>query len=291
MNSMTGYGLGIGSNENVSVKVEIKSVNNRYSDINIKLPKILLYIEDKIKKYIKDKVYRGKIDVFINVDFLNIKNFKVGVNTALAKEYYEALSSIKKDLDFKEDIKLRDIYLMQGVLTNEPEEIDENIYMGVIQKALEEAVNNFIAMRNREGENIKQVFENSLDHIKKIAEFIRVKSPAVIEENTEKLKKTIKENVDEDKLDLQRLSTEVAIMCDKLSIDEEITRIFIHLGQFNDIINESGAIGRRLDFLVQELNREVNTIGSKTTDIEILNSVVDLKSEIEKLREQIQNIE
>ncbi len=291
MNSMTGYGLGIGSNENVSVKIEIKSVNNRYSDINIKLPKILLYIEDRIKKYIKDRVHRGKIDVFINVEFLNIKNIKVGVNTALAREYYEVLSSIKRDLDFKDEIKLRDVYLMQGVLTNEPEEIDEDIYMGVINETLQEAVENFIAMRNREGENIKAVFENSLGHIKEIAELIRIKAPLVVEENTEKLKNTIKENVDVDKLDLQRLSTEVAIMCDKLSIDEEITRVFIHLEQFNDIINKTGAIGRKLDFLVQELNREVNTIGSKTTDIEILNSVVELKSEIEKLREQIQNIE
>ncbi|MDO5041174.1 MAG: YicC/YloC family endoribonuclease [Peptoniphilus sp.] len=291
MNSMTGYGLGIGSNENVSVKIEIKSVNNRYSDINVKLPKILLYIEDRIKKYIKDRVHRGKIDVFINVEFLDIKNIRVGVNTALAKEYFEALSSIKRELAFKDEIKLRDIYMMQGVLTNEPEEIDEDIYMGVIEETLQEAVENFIAMRNREGENIKAVFENSLDHIKEIAESIKIKAPSVVEENTKKLKDTIRENVDADKLDLQRLSTEVAIMCDKLSIDEEITRVFIHLDQFSDIINKTGAIGRKLDFLVQELNREVNTIGSKTTDIEILNSVVELKSEIEKLREQIQNIE
>ncbi|WP_138159310.1 YicC/YloC family endoribonuclease [Peptoniphilus catoniae] len=291
MNSMTGYGLGYASNESISIKVEMKSVNNRYCDINIRLPKSLFYVEDKIKNFVKKYVYRGKIDIFINLDFLSIADYKVSINTPLAKEYYTALEGLKNDLNLKSDISLSDIYSMQGVIVNESEDLDENIYMDILRVALNEAVTKFVKMRNIEGENIKISFEKNLEVIKSHAEEIKRRAPLVIKENTDRLKETIRLSVDADKLDLARLSTEVALMCDKLSIDEEITRVFIHLEQFNDIINRNGAIGRKLDFLVQELNREVNTIGSKTSDIEILNLVVELKSEIEKIREQIQNIE
>lgn len=291
MNSMTGYGLGISSDDKLKVKIEIKSVNNRYCDINVRLPRTLIFIEEKIKKEIKSRVHRGKIDVFLNLDYLNISEFDVSINKVLAKQYYDALSDLKDEFKIEDKIGLRDIYSMQGVMTNISSDLDEDLYSKLIFAALNEALDNFIKMRNVEGENIKESFEEILANIRIYADKIKELAPKALEENQEKLKETISNNVDEKYLDLPRLTTELAIMADKLSIDEEITRVFSHLSQFNDIIKGKGAIGRKLDFLVQELNREINTIASKTNNIDILQIAVEAKSDIEKLREQIQNIE
>ncbi|WP_036728939.1 YicC/YloC family endoribonuclease [Peptoniphilus mikwangii] len=291
MNSMTGYGSGIASNERFSIKVEMKSVNNRYCDISVRLPKILFALEERVKKSIKDSVNRGKIDVFINLEYINSTDVKIEVDTTLAKQYYLALTELKNELNISDDISLRDIYYMQGVLVNKNNEEDINEYSKILDEALNEALTNFISMRNIEGEETKKFFIERISDIEKISAMIKERAPITLKENTEKLRETIESNVDIKNLDLPRLSTELAIMCDRLSIDEEITRVFLHLKQFNKIINLDGAIGRKLDFLVQELNREVNTIGSKSTDIDTLNCVVELKSEIEKIREQIQNIE
>lgn len=291
MNSMTGYGLGISSDDKLKVKIEIKSVNNRYCDINVRLPRTLIFIEEKIKKEIKSRVHRGKIDVFLNLDYLNISEFDVSINKVLAKQYYDALSDLKDEFKIEDKIGLRDIYAMQGVMTNISSDLDEDLYSKLIFAALNEALDNFIKMRNVEGENIKESFEEILANIRIYADKIKELAPKALEENQEKLKETISNNVDEKYLDLPRLTTELAIMADKLSIDEEITRVFSHLSQFNDIIKGKGAIGRKLDFLVQELNREINTIASKTNNIDILQIAVEAKSDIEKLREQIQNIE
>ena len=291
MNSMTGYGLGISSDDKLKVKIEIKSVNNRYCDINVRLPRTLIFIEEKIKKEIKSRVHRGKIDVFLNLDYLNISEFDVSINKVLAKQYYDALSDLKNEFEIEDKIGLRDIYSMQGVMTNISSDLDEDLYSKLLFAALNEALDNFITMRNVEGENIKESFEEILANIRIYADKIKELAPKALEENQEKLKETISNNVDEKYLDLPRLTTELAIMADKLSIDEEITRVFSHLSQFNDIIKGKGAIGRKLDFLVQELNREINTIASKTNNIDILQIAVEAKSDIEKLREQIQNIE
>lgn len=291
MNSMTGYGLGISSDDKLKVKIEIKSVNNRYCDINVRLPRTLIFIEEKIKKEIKSRIHRGKIDVFLNLDYLNISEFDVSINKVLAKQYYDALSDLKDEFKIEDKIGLRDIYAMQGVMTNISSDLDEDLYSKLIFAALNEALDNFIKMRNVEGENIKESFEEILANIRIYADKIKELAPKALEENQEKLKETISNNVDEKYLDLPRLTTELAIMADKLSIDEEITRVFSHLSQFNDIIKGKGAIGRKLDFLVQELNREINTIASKTNNIDILQIAVEAKSDIEKLREQIQNIE
>ncbi|SHH43902.1 TIGR00255 family protein [Anaerosphaera aminiphila DSM 21120] len=291
MHSMTGYGMGVYSNDEMSIKIEMKSVNNRYCDIAIRLPRNLISLEDKIKRIIKSKVNRGKVDVFINIDYINSTNVNIIVNTALAEEYYNALTKLNEQLNLNGKISLKDIYSMQGVLVNQSGEENVDEYFLLIEKALNQALDNFLNMRSIEGENLKKDFSEKIKNICEIMEVIKERAPLTLEENIKKLKDTIEQNVEVDKLDISRLSTEVAIMSDKLSIDEEITRIKLHLEQFSDIINLDGAIGRKLDFLIQELNREVNTIGSKTTDITILNSVVNLKSEIEKIREQIQNIE
>lgn len=283
--------MGEHSNEKFHVKVEIKSVNNRYCDIAIRLPKNLIALEDKIKREIRNSVSRGKIDVFINIENLESDNSEIDVDLDLAKQYFDAFTKLRENLNIKDEISLSDIYKMQGVITATAKDEDIEEYWNVLSVALNTAIKNFLEMRKVEGENLKLDIEEKLRNIKKSSEAINEKAPISLEENTNKLKENIKNNLKDENLDIQRLTTEVAIMCDKLSIDEEITRIFLHISQFNDIINLNEPVGRKLDFLIQELNREVNTVGSKSTDIEILNNVVNLKSEIEKIREQIQNIE
>lgn len=291
MRSMTGYGMGQFQNENIYFKVEIKSVNSRYSEFNIRMPKTLIAFEDRVRKLLKEEISRGKVDVYINYNFLSQSDTKVVTDTHLAGEYLKALEKLRDDLGLTSEISLRDIYTMEGVISTISNDDDKETLWEPLKSAVTIALNQFVEARKREGAALKADFEEKLKDITACAEFIRDKAPAVIEENTKKLRENIEKNLNKDELDLQRLTTEVAIMCDKLSIDEEIVRIFSHLLQFNDIINRYNSIGRNLDFLVQELNREVNTVGSKTGDIEILNKVVELKSHIEKLREQIQNIE
>lgn len=291
MRSMTGYGMGQFQNENIFFKVEIKSVNSRYSEFNIRMPKTLIAFEDRVRKLLKEEISRGKVDVYINYNFLSQSDTKVVADAHLAGEYLKAFEDLRDELGLISEISLRDIYTMEGVISTISNDDDKEELWEPLKSAVTIALNQFVEARELEGAALKADFEEKLKDITSCAEFIRDKAPAVIEENTKKLRENIEKNLNKDELDLQRLTTEVAIMCDKLSIDEEIVRIFSHLLQFNDIINRYNSIGRNLDFLVQELNREVNTVGSKTGDIEILNKVVELKSHIEKLREQIQNIE
>lgn len=283
--------MGQFQNENIYFKVEIKSVNSRYSEFNIRMPKTLIAFEDRVRKLLKEEISRGKVDVYINYNFLSQSDTNVVTDTHLAGEYLKALEKLRDELGLTSEISLRDIYTMEGVISTISNDDDKEELWEPLKSAVVIALNQFVEARKREGTALKADFEEKLKDITACAEFIRDKAPAVIEENTKKLRENIEKNLNKDELDLQRLTTEVAIMCDKLSIDEEIVRIFSHLLQFNDIINRYNSIGRNLDFMVQELNREVNTVGSKTGDIEILNKVVELKSHIEKLREQIQNIE
>lgn len=283
--------MGQFQNENIFFKVEIKSVNSRYSEFNIRMPKTLIAFEDRVRKLLKEEISRGKVDVYINYNFLSQSDTKVVADANLAGEYLKAFEDLRDKLGLISEISLRDIYTMEGVISTISNDDDKEELWEPLKSAVTIALNQFVEARELEGAALKADFEEKLKDITACAEFIRDKAPAVIEENTKKLRENIEKNLNKDELDLQRLTTEVAIMCDKLSIDEEIVRIFSHLLQFNDIINRYNSIGRNLDFLVQELNREVNTVGSKTGDIEILNKVVELKSHIEKLREQIQNIE
>lgn len=283
--------MGQFQNENIFFKVEIKSVNSRYSEFNIRMPKTLIAFEDRVRKLLKEEISRGKVDVYINYNFLSQSDTKVVADAHLAGEYLKAFEDLRDELGLISEISLRDIYTMEGVISTISNDDDKEELWEPLKSAVTIALNQFVEARELEGAALKADFEEKLKDITACAEFIRDKAPGVIEENTKKLRENIEKNLNKDEIDLQRLTTEVAIMCDKLSIDEEIVRIFSHLLQFNDIINRYNSIGRNLDFLVQELNREVNTVGSKTGDIEILNKVVELKSHIEKLREQIQNIE
>ncbi|KXO17036.1 TIGR00255 family protein [Clostridiales bacterium KA00134] len=291
MRSMTGYGMGLFQNENYYFKAEIKSVNSRFSEFNIRMPKSLIGLEDKVRKFLKSEIQRGKVDVFINFNNFSVGESAIQVDLNLAKAYKDALLKLKENLGLYSEVNLYDIYNMQGVLNTGMDSLDLDSVWLALKSALEMALEAFVSMREKEGLAIKKDFLIKLDDVREDAEFIKEKAPFVLEENKAKLKNNIEKNLSKEEVDLPRLTTELALMCDRLSIDEEITRIFSHIDQFNDIIKRNDSIGRNLDFLVQELNREVNTIGSKTSDIEILNRVVALKTHIEKLREQLQNIE
>lgn len=291
MRSMTGYGVGRIENENFDLKVEIRSVNSRFTDINIRLPKIIFNLEEVVRKSIKERISRGKLDVYINLDIYNSDNMKVKANLELARNYHSALSSLSREFDIQKPIGLSDLYLREGVLEVHQVENDSTFYKESILEATKMAIDTLIEMREEEGNNLKEILKKDKFIFHKMVCNVDERAPKVIEENLKKIEDKIKSIISEEKLDIQRLTTEAAIMADKLAIDEEIGRLFSHLSQFDSIIESNEPVGRKLDFLVQEINREINTIGSKSTNVEILGLVVDMKSQVEKLREQIQNIE
>lgn len=291
MRSMTGYGVGRIENENYDLKVEIRSVNSRFTDINIRLPKIIFNLEEVVRKSIKERISIGKLDVYINLDIYNSDNMKVKANLELARNYHSALSSLSREFDIQKPIGLSDLYLREGVLEVHQVENDSTFYKESILEATKMAIDTLIEMREEEGNNLKEILKKDKFIFHKMVRNVDERAPKVIEENLKKIEDKIKSIISEEKLDIQRLTTEAAIMADKLAIDEEIGRLFSHLSQFDSIIESNEPVGRKLDFLVQEINREINTIGSKSTNVEILGLVVDMKSQVEKLREQIQNIE
>lgn len=291
MKSMTGYGMALVKSENYMTKVEVKSVNSRYLELNLRVPKDFMSIEDKIRQEVKSKLKRGKVDLYLSYDVQNPDLQELSINKDLAKAYYRDMEDLRNTLEIEEKITLKDIVFLEGVLKkSSTNETDKELLNQVLQ-TVRVAIENLDEMRIAEGENLKEDLKTKVVNIEEIVEKIKLLSPKVIEENEKKLTENIYERLKEEDLDLPRLTTELAIMADKLSIDEEITRLTSHISQFNDIIKDTDSVGRKIDFLLQEFNREANTIGSKTTSSEILKLVVNLKSEIEKLREQIQNIE
>lgn len=291
MKSMTGYGMALVKSENYMTKVEVKSVNSRYLELNLRVPKDFMSIEDKIRQEVKSKLKRGKVDLYLSYDVQNPDLQELSINKDLAKAYYRDMEDLRNTLEIEEKITLKDIVFLEGVLKkSSTNETDKELLNQVLQ-TVRVAVENLDEMRIAEGENLREDLKTKVVNIEEIVEEIKLLSPKVIEENEKKLTENIYERLKEEDLDLPRLTTELAIMADKLSIDEEITRLTSHISQFNDIIKDTDSVGRKIDFLLQEFNREANTIGSKTTSSEILKLVVNLKSEIEKLREQIQNIE
>lgn len=290
--SMTGYGKGEFSNEHYKFKVEIKSVNHRYSDISVKLPRHINYLEEVIKKNIKGKISRGKVDVYINLEYINESCVDVKIDTSLAKSYKEALSSLLIELNMDDSIRLNNILSIPDVVRTERKELDQDMVWEILSKSLNLALNNIMIMKETEGESLKLDMLNKIDNIDEFVHKIEQRSPVVVVEYKMKLKERIK-NLLEDNvpIDEDRFVNEVAFFADKSSIDEEIVRLYSHIKQFRNILDEDDSVGRKLDFLIQEFNREINTIGSKANDIIITKYVVDLKSELEKIREQIQNIE
>ncbi len=291
MNSMTGYGLFEKRSHDFYIKVEMKSVNNRYLDINVRMPNSIMYAEESVKSFIKSKIKRGKVDVFINFEYLDSRDVKIDVDYELLNKYI----SISKDLQEKfgviDDLSFSKLMEDSNIFKAQKQEFDGDFIKDELLKVVEMASKDFIDARSIEGEKIKEDFLVKLEEIRNLTAFIKKRAPISLKENEKRLRDRVSEYLDSKEIDEDRILTEIAIMLDRLSIDEEITRLKIHIDNFNDIIKSKGAIGRKLDFLIQEINRESNTIGSKSNDIEITSKVVMLKSEIEKLREQAQNVE
>lgn len=289
--SMTGYGRGEHIAEDRKFTIELKSVNHRYNDINIKLPRSLISLEDKIKKHIMRQVFRGKTDVYIGFESFASDDVEVKLNDTLAQAYAEKLKVLQENLGLEGGSFLELTAKFPDVITIEKTQKDEQIIWEALLPALEQGVARFVAMRQTEGEALKKDILIKAERIKALVGQVKERSPLVVEEYRDKLNNRLKDLLDGVDVDPQRVATEVAIFADRGCVDEEITRLESHLVQLADILEKGGQVGRKLDFLVQEMNRESNTIASKANDIKIVQATIDLKSEIEKIREQIQNLE
>ncbi len=287
--SMTGYGRGKYENDSREYLVEIKSVNNRYTDVSIKLPRSISYLEEKVKKEILDKVSRGKIDIFITFYNNSTKGKNIKFNRELAKMYIDELKELAKENSIKDEIQITEISKFPDVLTVENNE-DEDLIWSELKVPLDEALQNFINMKQIEGQKIFDDLTNRINYIQEKVNIISQNSTRLIKDYVVKLETRIKELLNTDNIDENRLAMETVIYADKCSVEEEITRLNSHIYQFNELIKENVA-GKKLDFLIQEMNRETNTIGSKSSSIEITNLVVEIKTQLEDIREQIQNIE
>lgn len=289
---MTGYGKQNLSLEGREYQIEIKSVNHRYLDINVKIPKAISYLEETIKKEISNKIKRGKIDVFVSFENNSEEGRKIEINKQLAKLYIEQLKELAQEEKIESNIEVMDIAKIPDVLTIKVDEENSKI-KDEIKQVTQGAVTRILEMKNIEGEKISQDLLQRIRNIQSKIVEISAKSTGLIEEYVVKLEKRVKELLKNDEVDKSRLAQEVVIYADKCSIEEEITRLKSHIFQFENLIsnNQDGAIGKKLDFIIQEMNRETNTIGSKANNLEITNGVIDIKTEIEDIREQVQNIE
>ena len=291
MKSMTGYGRAKIENDTREYIVEVKSVNHKYLDINIKLPKTLFCIEDKIRKVISNKISRGKIDVFVTYINYGIEGKTILINKDIAKMYIKEIEEIATENNIASGIRATEISKFPEVLNVIVDEEDEEKIWLELNKCLEKALDNFIEMRITEGEKIKEDLKQRLDEIDENINEIFKNSTGLVEEYVVKLRKRIQEILNTDVVDETRLAQEIVIYSDKTSIEEEITRIKSHIIQFKELLNSEGAIGKKADFIIQEINREINTIGSKSGKFEITQLVIKIKTQIEDIREQIQNIE
>lgn len=288
--SMTGFGRGKLEVDGREYILEIKSVNHKYSDISIKMPRNFSFVEDEIRKEINKNISRGKIDV--NILYLNNgnKQEKVIINKALAKNYINEIRQLINEADVNSSINIMEIIKLPDVLNIQSEEAEEQITKE-IKQVLNIAIEEFLKMREKEGKTIYQDLVNRIDDVNINVEQILRLSTGLIEEYIVKLKKRIEEILKNEIIDENRLAQEVVIYADKSSIEEEITRLKSHIQQFKELLDIKEPVGKRLDFLIQEMNREANTIASKSASIDITNIVVELKTQIENIREQIQNIE
>lgn len=293
MRSMTGYGRGECLLYDRRFVVEIKAVNHRYNDITIKLPRVLVSYEDSIKKLLLEKIFRGKTDVYVIFESFSQNDYKVSLNETLADSYFNVLNSIIERYDLKDSVSVSLLSKFPEIISvekNLSSADSDNEIWECLCNAVNQALEGFVLMRETEGSSLGDNISDKLDFIYSKVSDIEKRAPFVAEEYKKRLFERLDE-IKEVEVDESRIITEVTIFADKACIDEEITRLYSHISQMREIIKENAPVGRKLDFLVQEMNREVNTIGSKSNDLNITKVIVELKSEIEKIREQIQNIE
>ena len=289
--SMTGYGRAQNTVDNYEIITEIRSVNHRYFEFSARTPRQFGFIDDKLKSYVSGRISRGKVEVFVTINLLESTATDVTVNTALAKAYAKALSDIAEATGANNTFSVNDIARYPDVLTIRKSEEDEQAVTDAVLSVLKLSVDKFIEMRTLEGEKLYDDIISRADTIASYVERVETLSKQSEVTYRDKLYEKMRELLDDKQIDEQRLVTETAIFADKIAVDEETVRLKSHLKQLKELVNTDDAVGRKLDFLVQEMNRETNTIGSKSVSLEITQIVVEMKSEIEKIREQIQNIE
>ena len=289
--SMTGYGreqMIVGERE---IMVEIRSVNHRYFEFSARVPRVYGYIEEKLKSTLKESISRGKVEVNVQINMLEGKPIKVSVDKNTAYEYLGALREANNDLDLEDDITLSKLMKFPDIFTVQKPADDEEQLWNDVSTVVSKAVERFVSMRETEGTSLKEDILSKLSSIEGYLDKVEAAAPETAVRYREKLTAKLKEILEDKNVDEQRVITEAAIFAEKIAIDEETVRLRSHIAQFRELLGSDIPVGRKLDFLVQEVNREINTIGSKAQDVEITKCVVEMKSETEKIREQIQNIE
>lgn len=291
--SMTGYGRAQSVIDTMSVTVELKSVNHRYFEFNSRVPRNYGFLEEKLKSYVGSRVTRGKVECYVSIENLEDDEVEILVNHSLAKSYLNALNELadRNELNLRDDLAISSLARYNDVFVVHKNEADEEKIWNAVKEVASSAVDKFIFMRETEGEKLKNDILSRADLILNKVSVIEERSPETVKEYNEKLLARIKEFLSDVQVDEQRLLTECAIFADKIAVAEETVRLRSHIDQLRQFLESSEAVGRKTDFLVQEMNREANTIGSKAQDVTIARNVIDIKAEIEKIREQIQNIE
>ena len=289
--SMTGYGRAQQLIDGRDITVEIKSVNHRFFEFSARVPRAYGYLEEKLKTYTQTQIFRGKVEVGVTIVTIEGTNANVEINSELAKSYVGALRDTGEKLGLEDDITLSVLSRFSDIFAVRKTVEDEEIIWSAVKTVADQALEKFVAMRAVEGGRLKADLHNRLDNIERLVEIVKERSPKTVEEYRQRLYDKMCEILADKQIDDARILTEAAIFADRVAVDEETVRLSSHIAQFRDILTHEEPIGRKLDFLVQEINRETNTIGSKAQDVAIAKVVVDIKSDVEKIREQIQNIE
>ena len=289
--SMTGYGSAKGTAAGLALSVELKSVNNRYLDVSVKLPRTFMFAEEPVRSAVAKHITRGKVDVFISADASQSDSVEVRVNEALLRGYISALGEVRDKFSLTDDMSLMSLCRLPEVLSTERRELDADELTSGLLAILEEALSGYDAMREREGEKLRDDVLGRIDEIGRLTGIVEERSPQTVAEYRARLEQKLREALEGMSVDDSRVLTECAIFADRVAVDEETVRLRSHLSQLKAMASGESPIGRKMDFLIQELNRESNTIGSKCQSADIARVVVDLKAEIEKIREQIQNVE
>ncbi len=291
--SMTGYGRSQAVVDTMNITVELKSVNHRYFEFNSRVPRNYGFLDEKLKSYIGSRVSRGKVECYVSVENLEDDEIEILVNHSLAKSYLNALKDLAEtnELNLRDDLAMSSLARYNDIFTVHKKEADEEKIWNAVKSVTETAVDKFISMRETEGEKLKNDVLSRANLILEKVSIIEERSPETVKEYNDKLLARINEFLSDVQVDEQRILTECAIFADKVAVAEETVRLRSHIDQLRQFLESDEAVGRKTDFLVQEMNREANTIGSKAQDVTIARNVIDIKAEIEKIREQIQNIE
>ncbi len=289
--SMTGYGRASETLNMRGITVEVRSVNHRYFDCTLKTGRAFSFLDDPVKSAVSKSILRGKTDVFITIDTSEADNVEIRLNEPLLRGYLKAFDKMNSEFGIDKNVSASELMKIPDLLTVEKQEDDLDELTADVLKVLSDALCGHCEMREKEGARLAKDMIERLDLISDFTDRVEVRSPKCVEEYRKKLESRMKEVLEDVTIEPQRILTEAAIFADKIAVTEEIVRLRSHIAQFKEMLKNGGAVGRKLDFLVQELNREVNTIGSKANDLEVTSIVVDMKAEIEKIREQVQNIE